>query len=199
MSCTGFLISCIMLKPWKELETEIEYSCSWFRVQRTKLESPRNQAQHNFYHLLQHDFVNIIALTPEGDFVLIRQFRHSVNRIDLETPGGVIDASDPSPLEAAKRELKEETGYISNEWHELGRFYANPAVSNNTGHAFLALNAEKSHDTDLDLTEDLETVILSRIKVIEAIDKNEIMHGITLSSLLKFEYFRGSHPELFSL
>jgi ADP-ribose pyrophosphatase len=143
--------------------------------------------------------VNIIALTENNkELITIRQYRHSVQKISLETPGGVIDASDPSPLDAAKRELKEETGYISDKWYPLGTFNANPAVMNNTCHAYLALHSRKISEPDLDITEDLETKIIPLNTLVEKIEKEEIINGITLSVLLKFEFFKIKNPKLFS-
>jgi len=186
-----------MVKPWKEIDSDIEYSCNWFSVQRTRLLSPKNNVEHNFHHLLQHDCVNIIALTEKKEVLTVHQYRHTIDRISLETPGGVIDASDPSPLDAAKRELREETGYISDNWHVLGTFHANPAVMNNTCHSFLALQARKMADPDLDLTEDLETELISLPGIVDRIENGDITHGITLASFLKFEFFRIKNPELF--
>ena len=186
-----------MVKPWKELNSDIEYSCNWFQVQRTRLVSPKNNIEHDFHHLLQHDCVNIIALTEQHEIITVQQYRHTIKKISLETPGGVIDASDPTPLDAAKRELKEETGFISDNWYPLGSFHANPAVLNNTCHVFLALNSRKISDQDLDLTEDLETEFIPLKVIVDRIDKEEITHGISLAGFLKFEFFRIKNPDLF--
>jgi 8-oxo-dGTP pyrophosphatase MutT (NUDIX family) len=187
-----------MVKRWEELESEIEYTCSWFQVKRSRLRSPRTGEAHNFYSLVHHDCVNVIALTPQMEIVLIRQYRYTTNTLHLETPGGVIDGSDPSPLEAARRELKEETGFISGSWHEIGSFHPNPAVMGSRCSVFLALNAEEFQPQHLDATEDIEIVRTPLSSIPEMIDNGEISHGMVLSALLLFEFFRARNPALFS-
>ena len=104
---------------------------------------------------------------------------------------------DETDKKAAARELKEETGYISDQWHNLGTFHANPAVLNNTCHVFLALNSRKISDPDLDMTEDLESKLIHLNELVDIIEKDEIIHGISLASLLKFEFFKLKNPGLF--
>lgn len=128
---------------------------------------------------------------------MVRQYRYTIDTVSLETPGGVIDRTDASPVAAARRELKEETGYISNEWHPLGRFHANPAVMESCCHVFLALDAVSHTTQNLDATEDLEIEIVSPYTIPDRIAAGEISHGIVLSSLFLFESFKLAHPSRF--
>jgi hypothetical protein len=77
-------------------------------------------------------WINVLALTPEHNVVLINQYRHGIRQVILELPGGAVDEQDASILQAAQRELCEETGYAAEEWREIGTLCANPVNHSNT-------------------------------------------------------------------
>jgi len=81
-----------------------------FDVDTERLVSPRTGREHAFFVLGCADWCNIVALTDDNQVVMVRQFRYGRGEETLELPGGMVDPSDPSPLEAARRELLEETG-----------------------------------------------------------------------------------------
>ena len=91
---------------------------------------PRTGATKRFSLIEAVDWVNVIALTPDQQVVLIRQFRVGANEVCLEIPGGMVDPGE-TPAEAAARELAEETGYTAPRWHQLGRVSPNPAIMTN--------------------------------------------------------------------
>jgi len=98
------------------------------------------------------DWVNVIALTPDDRVVLVRQYRPGTDTVCLEIPGGMVDDGE-SPLEAAVRELEEETGYTASAWRSLGSVAPNPAIQNNRLHSFLALDARATSGQRLDTSE----------------------------------------------
>jgi len=103
--------------------------------------------------LLEHpDWVDVIALTRELNIVLVEQYRHPVRQLRTEFPAGAVEG-DESPLAAIQRELREETGYVSDDWRLLGSAAVNPAWQNNRIHSFLALGARRAADQDLDAGE----------------------------------------------
>ncbi|HLL23872.1 MAG TPA: NUDIX hydrolase [Kofleriaceae bacterium] len=126
---------------------------------------PRTGAIKRFSLIEAVDWVNVIALTPGDDVVLIRQYRAGTSSVVLEIPGGMIDHGE-DPLTAAKRELEEETGYTAPAWRALGSTLPNPAIQNNRLHSFLALDATQTHDTRFDASEviALETAPLSEVR-----------------------------------
>src|SRR5512147_313760 len=127
----------MLLQPWKVLESN--YIRPRFRIDKCELSNG---------HLLDamifefRSWANIVALTKNGEVVLVRQYRHGVNQVLLEFPGGVVE-DEEDPKTGARRELLEETGYTASQWIEIGKIDPNPALQTNTLHCYLALGAEK--------------------------------------------------------
>ncbi|MBI3876412.1 MAG: NUDIX hydrolase [Verrucomicrobia bacterium] len=96
-----------MIRPWPTSRTEPLGDFRIFKVRRDLKRSPRTDAEHDFFVLECPGWVNVIALTPDDQLVLVEQFRHGVNTVELEIPGGVMDAEDRDPVATAVRELRE--------------------------------------------------------------------------------------------
>ena len=107
----------------------------------------------------------IFALTPDNQIPLVRQYKHGVQDVLLELPGGFVDDDEPVEV-AARRELQEETGYCADQFQLLSRVHDNPTKDTNSLYLYLAINAVKQHDQSLDQTENIkiELVPLSQIK-----------------------------------
>ena len=148
------------IKPWQRLDSETVYSCRIFSLRKDRNRSPRDGREHDFFVLDSGEWVNIVPVTSDNQVVLIHQYRHGVDEITLEIPGGMVDPHDPSPLHAARREMQEETGYDSDDIVELGSIHPNPAMQNNRCHTFLARNVEKRFETHFDSTEETEVILV---------------------------------------
>jgi ADP-ribose pyrophosphatase len=185
-----------MTEPWKSLSRKKEYECRLFQVYSRQSVSPVNGKEHTFYSISTHNWVNVIALTAERKVLLISQFRHGSQEVILEIPGGAIDASDASPLEAAKRELLEETGHAAQQWHLLGQVQPNPAILDNLCYFFLALDAKPVAGLDLDDAEELEVIPRDIGDVPGLIQEGKIQHAIVVAAFHFFELFRKDHPGL---
>lgn len=98
-----------------------------------------NGAPDRFNVLKCPDWVNVLATLPSGHFVLVRQFRYALGRETLELPGGIV-GSGVTPLQAAREELLEETGFVGGEWFLLGSYLANAGLQNNFVHSFFCRN-----------------------------------------------------------
>jgi len=144
-----------------------------------------NSEDAAFYVLDLPNWVNIVAITAEGRVILVRQFRFGSRRKHLEIPGGAIDGSDASPLSAARRELKEETGYTGGSWTHLGACWANPAIQNNRCHTFLATGLTHTQQPQWDRHEEMEIVTFPVQDVMDMVYSGRINHAIIIAALMK--------------
>ncbi|UCE56369.1 MAG: NUDIX hydrolase [Desulfobacterales bacterium] len=120
-----------MIRDWKILNRELLNDFGIVQIYKKQARSPRTG---NVRDILSIDFPNwvlVLALTPEEEAVMVRQYRHCTEQIHLELPGGLVDAGDTSPAVSAQRELLEETGYQSPELIQIGACYPQPAVLSN--------------------------------------------------------------------
>jgi ADP-ribose pyrophosphatase len=166
------------ITPWKILESRHLHE----HVRIDKCELPDGRVIDGFV-IEYGDWVNVVALTRDGQVVLVRQYRHGAQKVILELPGGVMDSEDDSPLEAARRELLEETGYASENFIQVGCVYPNPANQTNRIYFFLALDARKVGSQSLDETEEIEVVLKSLEEVIAMAKNGELLQSMQVSAV----------------
>lgn len=176
-----------LIRPWPLLASEVLHTFPIFRLRRDTRQSPRTGRQHGFLVLDSRDWINVVPVTPAGSLVLIRQFRHGTASMVWEVPGGMMDEEDGSPVEAARRELQEETGYEPEEMAFLGVVHPNPAIQNNRCHTFLARNVRPGRPQKLDGSEDIEVREASWSQVCEMVNRGEISHSLVLTALFWYE------------
>ena len=164
---------------WKRESSEQVADCRVFKVRRDLSADPRDGREHDFYVIEAPDWINVIPLTASGEVVLIEQYRHGTEEVSLEIPGGMVDAGE-TPLDAAARELLEETGYEAPEIIFLGKTRPNPAIQNNWIHTFLARGAERVGVPRNDGTE--QTVVrLATLEEIPAlVGEGKITHSLVV-------------------
>lgn len=129
-----------------------------FRVRQDDAEHPRTGSVRPYVQLVAPDWVNIVALTPEGQLVLVRQWRHGTRRFELELPAGMIEP-DETPEQAAARELREETGHTADSITRLGEVAPNAAFQSNRCYTVLAEGCRRTAETNFDEGEDIEIVL----------------------------------------
>ncbi len=133
------------------------------------------------------EWVTVVAVTPEQRVVLIRQYRPGIAAVHFEIPGGVVDATDLTMEAAARRELREETGFGGGIWTPLITLSANSATTTNLTHSFLALGVQKQSEPNPETTEDLrvhEVPVTQIAGIIEAGDVVQALHAAALLSFL---------------
>lgn len=172
-----------MIQPWPKKSSRPLADYRIFNIRTDRKVSPRTGREHDFVVIDTRDWVNVIALTPRDELVMIEQFRHGTNTVELEIPGGMIDPEDPSPLEAGLRELREETGYAGDNARILGQVFPNPAIMNNTCHTVLVQNCEPRHPTQFDLGEDLVTRLVPACDFPELVRLGRIKHSLVVVAL----------------
>ncbi|MBP7737257.1 MAG: NUDIX hydrolase [Spirochaetes bacterium] len=153
-----------------------------FAMRDLECHHPDKDVTHRFFTLTSPDWINIVATTEDGQFIMVRQHRLGTDEITLETPGGLVEG-DESPEETALRELREETGYEAGEIHLLKKLTNNPAIFNNYIYFYYAANCKKVHEQDLDAAEDIEVVTCSRDEIMDMINHGPINHTIIVSAL----------------
>lgn len=185
------------LRSWPLLASEVLHAFPIYRLRRDSRRSPRTGKVHSFLVLDAKDWVNVVPVTPEGNVVLIRQFRHGTGSFVLEVPGGMVDPADPSPEQAARRELLEETGYTAERFHYLGFVYPNPAIQNNRCHTFLAEPARRAQAQHLEGSEDIEVLELPYDRIDGLIERREITHALVLTAFFWYDrYLRHGETRL---
>lgn len=171
-----------MKRHWNKLDSLKLYRGRILNLRQDKYHFLPNDIIRDFTVLEFSDWVNIIPLTADDMVVMIRQYRHGVERETLEIPGGLISHDDPDPVHAAVREMMEETGYFSENIVHLGSVEPNPAVQNNRCHTFLARNAYLKSDQNLDPTEAIELECIPRKSVYEMIRNGTITHALVIAA-----------------
>jgi 8-oxo-dGTP pyrophosphatase MutT (NUDIX family) len=174
-------------KKWKILSSEYLIRRPWLTARRDVAELPDGRINHEYYVLEYPDWVNIIAITKDGRIVMERQYRHALGNTCYELPCGVIEAGE-TPLEAAQRELLEETGFAGGEWQEWMTLSPNPATSTNLAHSFLATGVEKVAGQHLDATEDIDVYLLDQDFVRDLLQHNQILQALMAAPLWKYFY-----------
>jgi ADP-ribose pyrophosphatase len=161
-------------KPWTVLSERHLLSCSPFiEVSAQTVELPNGRTVENFYQLKMPDFAVMIPEMEDRRFLLLRSYRHGPRRTCLNFPGGHLTSSDELPLEAAKRELMEETGCVAREWHSLGSFVTNANHRCQTAHFFKALGCKRMAAPDSGDLEETEEVLMTMDEITVAIRNGE--------------------------
>ena len=186
-----------MPENWKILSTRRDDGYRVFSIRTDRAVSPRTGAAHDFFVLESASWVNVIPVTPKGDVILVRQYRHGIRRVTLEIPGGLVDPGD-TPETAAERELREETGYRASGIVALGSVHPNPAIQNNRCYTFLAEDVFPDGDPEPDDREDIDVVVRPLADIPRLIRDGEITHSLVLAAFYRFfmEYRTGIHAPL---
>lgn len=171
---------------WKVLSSEYLHKAPWLTVRKDHVVLPNGNHIPSYYILEYPDWVNTIAITREGRFVFIRQYRHGLQKTSYELCAGVCEKEDGSPLASAQRELWEETGYGNGTWKEYMQLSANPSTHTNITHCFLATDVEKVSEQHLEATESLTVHLLSLEEVKALLQRGEIYQALMAAPLWKY-------------
>jgi ADP-ribose pyrophosphatase len=171
---------------WEKLgPSVVDARCRVFDVLRARYRHPVRNRERDFVVIDAPDWVNVLALTPDRQLVLVRQFRFGIDEFSLEIPGGVMERGE-DPLAAARRELGEETGYTGRSARRLGGVHPNPALMNNVCHLVLVEQAERTQGLAWDPDEEIEVLTAPVDEVYAWARSGRIRHALVLDALLLF-------------
>lgn len=162
--------------PWRTLASHEVIANRWLTLREERCERPDGGIVEDYYIVSEPDVACVVALTPDRQVILVEQYKHGIGRACLEIPGGAFDTADADPLAVARRELREETGYVSEDWRPLGILDISPTRTTVKMHLFAALNCMRVAEQSLDPNEEIfvhrrpfdEALALARAGVIRA-------------------------------
>jgi len=161
------------MQAWKTLSRRTVLSLGkYLTVETHTVELPNGRLISGWPWLITPDFVNVVAIDENGDFVCFRQTKYAVDGTALAPVGGFIEP-DEEPLAAAQRELLEETGYEAPDWVSLGSYAVDGNRGAGTAHLFLARNARQMAEPCADDLEEQQLIRLSRTEVETALSDGE--------------------------
>ncbi|MBW4577082.1 MAG: NUDIX hydrolase [Aphanothece sp. CMT-3BRIN-NPC111] len=171
------------LAKWKLLNSHIVFDNNWCRVRQDEIELPSGQVIDDFFVNVRPDIALILPVTQNREIVFVRQYRHGVGEILLELPAGAFHPQKEDSVTAATRELEEETGYVAETLIKLATLYDNPVKDTNKIHLFLADKVHPSGKQTLDVTEEIEVVLIPLEDVLKEISQGEICVSGTIAAI----------------
>ncbi|GAB3537347.1 NUDIX hydrolase [Pontibacter brevis] len=144
--------------PWEVLKSEMVVDEKWYKLRRDHVRLPNGLELDDYYVSVRPNVVLTFPLTEDNHVIFVRQYKHAAGGIFIELPGGVVDEHETQPIEAAKREVLEETGYASDEVELLLEVTDNPTKDTNRMYYFLARNVRQVATQDLDESEAIEVL-----------------------------------------
>lgn len=132
------------------------------------------------------NWASVLAITEDDQVVLVRQYRHGIAAESLELPAGVIEVGE-TPLDAARRELREETGYAAERWEPLASVATEPSRHTVQAHFFCAFGAKVVAEHSPDESEEIELVTVPKRDLVELVLRGEVVHGVHVGAILLAE------------
>lgn len=172
---------------WETIKQDYIYRSPWLTVRKDVVKTEKDIVIDDFYVLEYPTWVNVIAITEDGKFIIEEQYRHGVHLDIFEICAGICESGE-DPIDAAKRELLEETGYGEGKWQLIGKFAPNPNSMNNWCYAFLAEGVRKLSIPNQELTENIHVHLKDKEEVLNMMLHGSIAEGIMLAPLWQYFY-----------
>lgn len=168
---------------WKTISSEYIYKDTWLTARKDKCLKPDGGIAYPYYVLEFPEWVTALAFTEEGKILLVKQYRHAIDEVCVEIPGGCVDESDADFEDAIRRELLEETGFAFESVYSLGRISANPSTNANLMHMFVALGGKKIQGQELDPNEQIEVLEVTLDELYQLMDEKRILQAMHISTI----------------
>lgn len=185
------------VRLWRIIERHLVADCRVFSVHKlvTHKIGEEDKPHHDFFVFKPSNWVNVIAITEDFKVVMVEQYRHGIEGLTLEIPGGMIDEEDGSSRIAGERELIEETGYKGQETFFLGRTHPNPAIQDNICDTYLVLGAKQVEVPVFHGTEEIALKVYPLHEISELIKNGKITHSLVITAFHFLQQFTFDHPE----
>jgi 8-oxo-dGTP pyrophosphatase MutT (NUDIX family) len=171
--------------PWRTLGSRTVYTNAWLRLREDTVIRP--DGQPGIYGVVEmNPSIGVVAVNDVNEIALVTQWRYTLGRISVEIPTGGSEASDPSMLAAAQRELREETGLSARGWRELGSVDNSNGVTNDVAHIFLATGLQAGAAAP----DPAEQVVLGWLpfdRAVEHVLNGSITESVSVAAILKVE------------
>lgn len=174
------------MKPWSVRSSQILLDRRWLRLRQEHVVLPSGAEIAEFHVISAPDWVAALALTDDDRIVLVDQYRHGVGRISRELPAGIIEPEE-TPLAAAQRELREETGFVADDWTPLLEVATEPSRHTARAHFYFARGARRAFAPALDESEDIEVRCVPRASLMAEVQSGAIVHGVHVAAILMAE------------
>ncbi len=177
---------------WKLLSSEYKFNATWLKARADKCLKPDGTVVDNYYVIEYPEWVTALAFTEKEEVILVKQYRHAVGLVNIEIPGGCVDATDKNYEEAIRRELLEETGYAFDKAEYLGDTSPNPSTNTNWMHMFLLTGGKQIQKQKLDDNEEIEVMIVQLKQFIRMLLNNEIIQAMHVTTIFFALYKMGN-------
>jgi ADP-ribose pyrophosphatase len=171
---------------WERLSHTTQATTRVLDLLSVRYRHPVRGTEKDFVVVHPTDWCNVLALTPEGALVLVRQFRFGIDTFSLEIPGGMMDEGE-DPVATGVRELREETGFVGTRARLLGTTHPNPAIQSNRCHYVLIEDAARTAELEWDADEEIEVTVVPAVEVLAQARAGAITHALVLNALFLFE------------
>ncbi|MEB2322440.1 MAG: NUDIX hydrolase [Sorangiineae bacterium] len=171
------------MERWRVLDSRVILERPWLRVREERIALPSGVELDEFHVVEGVDWVGVLALTAEGDAVLVEQYRHGLGGTSRELPAGVIDPGE-SPLGAAQRELREETGFAAADWAPLLTVHTEPSRHTSRAHFYVARGARPVGPPAPEAAEEIAVLVQPAALLLDDIASGRIQHGVHVGAIL---------------
>ena len=180
---------------WSLLTDDLHADCRIFEIRKQRFLRSSDRKEGDFFVLNTNDWVNVLALTPDDQLVMVNQYRYGTKDFSLEPPGGVVEQGEDPSL-AGQRELQEETGYRGTDPEIIGSVSPNPAIMSNRCHFLLVREVEKTHEVAFDPNEELVTKLVAVSELVDLIRSGKITHSLAMNAIFHLFLKLGKVPKL---